>query len=106
MFVAINYITCHEDYKERFRDLFDTRAREIDKMPGFVSMNVLEPTDGKSDFLVISYWESENNFKNWTHSEAFIEGHKRGFADIEKAKKEGKEPPMKSSFKTYEVIAD
>ncbi len=106
MFVAINYISCKESYKEHFRELFDTRAREVDKMPGFVSMNVLEPTDPKSDFLIVSYWESENNFKNWIHSEAFLEGHKRGFADIEKAKKEGKEVPMKSTFKTYTVIGD
>ena len=105
MFVAVNYISCREDYKKRFVELFSSRAKAIDKMPGFKFMNVLQPVDGVGDYLIVSYWEDENNFKDWTNSPAFIEGHKRGFKDIAKAKASGKEPPMKSVFKTYNVIA-
>ena len=105
MFVAINYITCKEDYKKRFEELFGTRAKAIDKMPGFKYMEVLKPSDGEGDYLIMSHWENENNFKDWTKSEAFIEGHKRGFEDVAKAKQAGLEPPMKSSFKTYSVIS-
>ncbi len=103
-FVAINYIDCDESYKPRFEELFSTRAHHIDTMPGFRSMEVLKPSDGSS-FLIVSYWDSEASFKAWTGSEAFREGHKRGFEDIAKAKQEGKEPPMRSSFKTYSVLA-
>ena len=53
----------------------------------------------------MSHWESEENFKEWTKSPAFIEGHKRGFEDLRKAKENGEEAPMSSSFKTYEVIS-
>lgn len=106
MFVAINYITCNEEYKPRFEELFSTRAKAIDRMPGFKFMEVLKPMDGNGDYLIVSHWESEENFKTWTQSPEFLEGHKRGFEDITKAKAEGKEPPMKSSFKTYKVIAD
>lgn len=105
MFVAVNYISCKEDYKERFEELFGTRAKAIDKMPGFKFMNVLQPVDGKGDYLIMSHWDNEDNFKEWTNSPAFIEGHKRGFKDIAEAKAAGKEPPMKSEFKTYNVIA-
>lgn len=103
-FVAINYIDCDDSYKARFEELFSTRARAIDTMPGFKSMEVLKPTDG-SAFLIVSYWESEENFKTWTSSPEFREGHRRGFEDIAKARQEGKEPPMRSSFKTYSVLA-
>jgi heme-degrading monooxygenase HmoA len=104
MFVAINYITCNDDYKERFETLFATRAKAIDTMPGFRFMEVLKPTtDGA--YLIVSHWESEENFKAWTGSPEFLEGHKRGFEDITKARQAGLEPPMKSDFKTYEVIA-
>jgi heme oxygenase (mycobilin-producing) len=41
MFVAINYITCTEQYRERFETLFGTRAKAIDRMPGFRHMEVL-----------------------------------------------------------------
>ena len=34
-FVAINYIDCNADYKERFEELFGSRAKAIDTMPGF-----------------------------------------------------------------------
>lgn len=103
-FVAINYIDCNEDYKPRFEELFGSRAHAIDRMPGFINMQVLKPQDGQSSYLIVSFWESEESFKTWTNSPEFLEGHKRGFADIAKAKQEGKEVPMKSSFKTYSVL--
>jgi len=106
MFVAINYISCAENYKERFEMLFGTRAKAIDRMPGFRFMQVLKPTDGNGDYLIVSHWDSEDHFKKWSSSPEFLEGHKRGFEDIGRAKNEGKEPPMKSVFKTYSVIAE
>lgn len=106
MFVAINYITCKEDYRQRFEELFSTRAKAIDTMPGFKNMQVLKPNEEKGDYLIVSHWETEEQFQNWTKSPAFIEGHKRGFEDIAKAKQAGQEVPMSSSFKTYKVIAN
>lgn len=106
MFVAINYISCTEDYRERFEMLFATRAKAIDRMPGFRNMQVLKPIDGIGDYLIVSHWENEENFLNWTNSSEFIEGHKRGFADIAQAKKEGREAPVKSIFKTYKVLTE
>lgn len=104
-FVAINYISCKPEYKERFEQLFKSRAGAIDTMPGFVEMHVLRPGKDDDEYLIVSYWDKEESFKTWTQSEAFIEGHKRGFADIAQAKQEGREAPMKSDFKTYEIIA-
>jgi heme oxygenase (mycobilin-producing) len=106
MFVAINYISCQENYQERFEELFATRARAIDLMPGFKHMEVLKPTDRKGDYLIISRWESEMDFRAWTGSDAFLAGHKRGFRDVEEAKHAGMEPPMKSTFRTYTLIAE
>lgn len=105
-FIAINYIDCEPSYATRFEQLFATRAHAIDSMSGFISMNVLKPTDGTGPYLIVSRWETEDDFKKWVGSPAFIEGHKRGFEDITKAKQEGKTPPMKSSFKTYNTISN
>lgn len=80
--VAINYTTCKNQY-----------------------MKVLKPAGKDGDYLIMSHWDSEEAFKTWTKSEPFIEGHKRGFEDLRKAKERGGEAPMSSSFKTYEVIA-
>ena len=105
-FVAINYITCKDHYKPRFEELFGSRAHAIDRMEGFRFMEVLKPRDGGDIYLIVSHWDSEDAFKDWTRSPEFLEGHKRGFEDIKIAKEKGEEPPMKSDFKTYEVIAE
>ena len=105
-FVAINYIHCQPDYTGRFEELFGSRAHAIDAMPGFIDMQVLKPQKPGEAYLIVSHWENEEAFKTWTTSPAFIEGHKRGFEDIRKAKEEGKTPPMTSDFKVYEVIAN
>ncbi|MFH2055871.1 MAG: antibiotic biosynthesis monooxygenase [bacterium] len=105
MFVAINYISCEDHYRERFEELFATRAGAIDRMPGLIRMHVLRPTKNGSPYLIVSEWETEANFADWTKSEEFKEGHKRGFEDIKKARERGEKPPMTSRFLTYEVIA-
>lgn len=68
-------------------------------------MQVLRPMKGGDAYFIVSNWTNEESFTGWIKSETFLEGHKRGFADIAKAKAEGKEAPMKSDFKTYAVIA-
>ena len=104
-FVAINYITCDDDYTERFEELFASRAHAIDRIDGFISMEVLKPKTNKDPYLIVSHWEHQDAFKTWQKSPEFLEGHKRGFEDVRIAREEGKKPPMTSDFKTYEVIA-
>jgi heme-degrading monooxygenase HmoA len=105
-FVAINYITCSDEYRPRFEELFGTRAHAIDKMPGFINMHVLRPSKQGDPYLIVSYWENETSFKDWTRSDAFAKGHKRGFEDISQAKAAGKPAPVSSDFKTYQIISE
>jgi len=105
-FVAINFITCKPEYVARFEELFGSRAKAIDRMPGFRFMEVLKPKEEGSDYLIVSHWDSEEQFKAWTGSPEFLEGHKRGFEDIKRAREEGREAPMSSTFRTYHVIAE
>jgi heme oxygenase (mycobilin-producing) len=104
-FVAINYITCTPDYRERFEMLFGSRAHAIDCMPGFRHMQVLRPAEAADAYLIVSHWADEAAFKAWTGSPEFLEGHKRGFDDVRLAREQGLAPPMTSSFKTYTIFA-
>lgn len=104
-FVAINYIRCDENYVKRFEELFASRAHAIDRLPGFIDMQVLKPSTKGDEYLIVSHWKSEEDFRTWTKSPEFLEGHKRGFEDLRLAKERGEAPPMSSSFKTYEVIS-
>jgi heme oxygenase (mycobilin-producing) len=105
MFVTINYITCQNEYHERFEFLLSTRAGAIDRMEGFQKMEVMKPLTDGDHYLIITYWNSEDDFLRWKNSPEFMEGHKRGFGDISHAKSEGKEPPMVSNFRTYQLFA-
>lgn len=78
----------------------------IDRMPGFLGMNVLKCTESGKPYLVVSYWETEAHFQAWVGSPEFYEGHKRAFADLNASKERGEEPPMTSDFLTYTVLAD
>jgi heme-degrading monooxygenase HmoA len=104
-FVAINYIRCKKEYRPRFEELFGTHTHAIDRMAGFIDMHVLRPQTDDGEYLIVSFWETEETFKAWTQSPEFLEGHTRGFEDIRTAKERGEDPPMNSDFKTYEVIA-
>lgn len=104
-FVAINFISCKNEYRQRFEELFATRAHAIDRIPGFIDMYVLRPKNDGDEYLIVSYWSDEQAFHRWRQSPEFIEGHKRGFEDIAEAKRRGEEPPMTSDFKIYEVIS-
>lgn len=106
-FVAINYITCDAEYIERFEYLFSTRAKAIDTINGFINMEVLKPIDPTDNcYLIVSHWENEDAFKSWAKSPQFLEGHKRGFEDIKKAKESGEHSPVISNFKTYKVFTE
>lgn len=105
-FVAVNSIEVAPDYRPRFEELFATRVKAIDTMPGFRDMQVLRPSGEEGAYLVISRWASEAEFQAWTGSEAFLAGHRRAFADMAEAKARGEEPPMRSEFRTYAVIAE
>ncbi|MBV6459343.1 MAG: Heme oxygenase (staphylobilin-producing) [Fimbriimonadaceae bacterium] len=103
-FVAINYISCTQGYRERFECLFCSRAQAIDRMAGFCGMHVLRAANSDEPYLVVSYWKSKDHFDAWVGSSEFVEGHQRGFADLRRAKEQGEEPPMSSKFVTYEVL--
>lgn len=105
-FVAVNFITCEPDYRERFEYLFGTRAKAIDTMPGFISMQVLKPDAESDPYLIVSQWEGEEFFKAWVGSPEFIEGHKRGFEDMKEAKAQGAPAPLASTFRTYSLLTD
>ncbi len=105
-FVAVNFIHCESDYVGRFEELFRSRAHAIDRIPGFLSMRVLKPEAPGGDYLVVSEWSAREAFEGWRQSPEFLEGHRRGFEDVRRAREEGRTPPMTSRFETYSVLCD
>jgi len=103
-FVAINFIACDPEYRDRFETLFKSRAHAIERAPGFLHMEVLQPTREGGDHLVVSHWTDQAAFDHWRTSPEFAEGHRRGFEDVRRAREEGRKPPMTSRMETFSVL--
>ncbi len=75
MISVSNSIFVHPDYTEAFEARFADRARKVDTMPGFLFNQVLRPSGEGQPYIVLTYWDSYEEFEAWTNSEAFREGH-------------------------------
>ena len=77
MFVVMNRISVNPAYAEQFEERFRSRAGEVDKMPGFIRNQVLRPDTPDEPYIVMTYWQSKQDFENWVDSDAFKKGHSR-----------------------------
>lgn len=77
VFVVMNRIPVKPEYAEQFEEVFRTRARLVDRMPGFLRNLVLRPQNPEDPYIVMTFWESEEAFRAWTESPEFREGHGR-----------------------------
>jgi heme-degrading monooxygenase HmoA len=75
MFVVMNRIPVNPEYKVQFEERFTQRAREVDKMPGFVRNQVLRPANPDDPYIVLTVWQNKGDFEAWVNSEAFQRGH-------------------------------
>ncbi len=77
MFVVMNRISVSPAYAEQFEERFRSRAGEVDKMRGFIRNQVLRPDTPDEPYIVMTYWQSKQDFENWVDSAAFKKGHSR-----------------------------
>nr|CRH05793.1 Putative antibiotic biosynthesis monooxygenase [Candidatus Magnetococcus massalia] len=84
MIVVMNRIPVKSEHHESFEERFKNRAGLVDKSPGFIRNVVLRPMKETSDYHVImTFWESEQHFMDWTQSESFREAHKNAGSNPE-----------------------
>lgn len=75
MITVANRIHVHPDYADAFEQRFMERAGLVDTMPGFLSNQVLRPTKAGEPYIVLTLWDSEEQFQAWIRSDAFQKGH-------------------------------
>jgi heme-degrading monooxygenase HmoA len=76
MITVCNRIPVHPDHAEAFEARFQERLGLVDKMPGFVAYRLLRPTKPEQPYVVLTFWESEEQFRAWTSSPEFREQHR------------------------------
>jgi heme-degrading monooxygenase HmoA len=75
MITVANRIYVNHEYSEAFERVFRERARLVDEMPGFVSNQVLRPVNEGDPYVVLTLWNSRQDFLDWVRSDAFVKGH-------------------------------
>ena len=84
MIVVSNRIHVAPGHEAAFEKRFEGRAGLVEHHPGFIRLEILRPTSvkmhgttmGGSDYyVVLTYWEDEQAFLNWTESDDFRLAH-------------------------------
>jgi heme oxygenase (mycobilin-producing) len=74
--IKINAITVPADSGDELAHRFAARAGAVDGAAGFEGFELLKPTDGRTQWLVMTRWASEDDFQAWLSSPSFSEGHR------------------------------
>jgi len=77
MILVANRIYVAPAHAPAVEHLFETRARLVDRMPGFIANQVLKPASRGLPYVIETWWESHAHFVAWTKSEEFTVGHAR-----------------------------
>ena len=78
--IKINAITVPEDSGDEVADRFAARVGAVDGQEGFEGFELLRPTDGRTQWLVVTRWSNEAAFATWVSSPAFADGHRSAAA--------------------------
>ena len=76
MIVVMNRISVAEGREQDFEKTFIERDRAVDKMAGFIDLQVLRPAEGRT-YVVMTRWSSLDAFESWTKSETFLAAHRK-----------------------------
>src|SRR6185437_10479400 len=74
--IKINAITVPADSGDELARRFAARAGAVDGQDGFQGFELLQPTDGRTTWLVVTRWRDEDAFEAWRSSPAFGSGHR------------------------------
>lgn len=78
MYVVTNRIDVKKGFAAKMASKF-TSGKKIKELPGFHRIEVWQIDDSEDydQMYVNTWWETEEDFKNWLHSDAFKEAHSK-----------------------------
>jgi heme oxygenase (mycobilin-producing) len=74
--IKINAIAVPADSGDELAHRFAARAGAVDNADGFEGFELLKPTDGREQWLVLNRWRDEESFQAWVNSDSFAHGHR------------------------------
>ena len=78
MYIAMNRFKIVPGRENDFERIWKERDSRLERVPGFLNFHFLKGKKEESYTLYASHstWSSEEDFLNWTKSDAFREAHK------------------------------
>ena len=78
MFIAMNRFKIVKGREMDFEEIWRNRETKLDDVPGFQNFHLVRGNSEETHTLYASHstWDSQNDFVNWTKSEAFRLAHK------------------------------
>jgi heme-degrading monooxygenase HmoA len=74
--IKINAINVEPGSGDELARRFAARAGAVDGSDGFEGFELLQPTDERTTWLVLTRWRDEESFQAWVSSPAFADGHR------------------------------
>jgi len=77
MFIAMNRFKIRLGMEHEFINIWMQRESHLENVVGFKSFNLLQGAEFENYTLFASHtvWETEQDFENWTKSDAFRKAH-------------------------------
>ena len=78
MYIAMNRFKIVPGRETDFENIWKERDSHLEGVPGFKNFHLIKGKKEETYTLYASHstWSSENDFSNWTKSDAFREAHK------------------------------
>ena len=73
--IKINAITVPKDSGDELAHRFAARQDSMVGTQGFQGYELLQPTDDRSVWLVVTRWDSEEDYQAWRESQNFQKSH-------------------------------
>lgn len=51
--------------EDEVREAFINRPHLVENAPGFLRLEVLSPADDPREFWLLTYWQTEQHFRDW-----------------------------------------
>lgn len=76
MFVVLSKFVVANGMEEAVAQAFRDRPRQVEQVPGFIRMEVLNPSGRTAEFWLMTWWTDEASFRGWHKSHLYHEAHR------------------------------
>ena len=75
MIVSMFQVRVPEQAIARFEQSWQQRGGRVDAMPGFRGLEVLRDGSEPGHYIVLTHWETREDYEGWANSPEFVAGH-------------------------------